>query len=155
VDADVHAVPAGVDQPSLDLDEVADTQWLVEPDAAGVHGDVGRVARPLGDEDVCRLVDPAHDDAAVHLAAPVDVGRRGEEPQDDPGRGARVGVGLLGHGRGDLRPQLDAADRGLLLGLVLLVTVGQLTDGGRAAVVVDGDEDHEALGGGFQPTPAR
>ena len=31
------------------------------------------------------LVDPPHDGAAVRLAAPVHVGRRGQEPQDDPG----------------------------------------------------------------------
>ena len=69
-------------------------------------------------------------------------------------RGARVGVGLLGHRRRDLSAQVDAADGGVLLREVLVVTVGQLGDRRRAAVVVHRDEDHEALGRRLQLVPA-
>ena len=82
---DVHRRAPGVQQPGLDLDEVADPQRPVEPHAAGEDRDVAVAAGPAGREHVRGLVDPAHDDAAVHLAAPVDVGRRGEETHHDPG----------------------------------------------------------------------
>ena len=78
----------------------ADDDGPVEADP----GDVGRDdlrAGPVGSAHVGRFVDPPHDSAAVDFAAPVDVGRGGEEAQRGAGGGALCGVAFGGHGAFD------------------------------------------------------
>ena len=110
----------GEQQPGLDLDEVTDAQRSVEAHPTGVDGDVGRASGPPRRQHVGGLVDPAHDDAAVHLAAPVDVGGSGEEAQHGPRCGAGVAVGLGRHRGRDLDAQVDAALTALSCQLAVL-----------------------------------
>ena len=85
-------------------------------------------AQPLGGQHVRGLVDPAHHLAAVHLAAPVHVGRRGQEAQADAGCGTGLGVGLGGHRVLDAGPHLDPPQH---VGLLPLVEVVDRLPGGH------------------------
>ena len=94
---------------------------LVEADAARVHR-CGAFTGPLHRAGHAGLIDPLHGGAAVHIAAPVDVGRLRQESVDRARCGGVVRVGLLQHGRLDGLAQVDAGDRGgfhaaLLIGL--------------------------------------
>jgi hypothetical protein len=91
VHADVDAAPAGVDEPCGDFDNVTDDDGPVEADPGDVGADDLGLG-PLCAADVGRFVDPAHDAAAVHFAAPADVGRGRQEPQGGMRCGALRGV---------------------------------------------------------------
>ena len=74
----MHASAPGVKQSRLHLNQVSNQHWPVESDATGIHGNTV-LSAPTDGTHICRLVDPAHDRAAMNLASPVDVCRGCEE----------------------------------------------------------------------------
>ena len=101
---------------------------------------------------VTRLVQPPHEDPAVDLAAPVDVGGCGKEPQ---GRAmsARLAVPVLRRDQGfDLLAQLHSPARFGLGGPQHRPRRIPLRHLDGAPVVIDRDKDHPALEGVLDTT---
>ena len=80
VDREMHAAGAGMHELGRDGHQVADAHGRDETDAADGDGHAV-LAAPADRGGIADLVDPFHHHAAVHLAAIVDVGGFGEEPE--------------------------------------------------------------------------
>jgi hypothetical protein len=111
VNTDMHAGRPGVNQMGLDLDKVTYPQRPIEAHRTGEDRDIVRALGPLRSEHVRGLIYPAHHDAAVNFAAPIDIGWRSQEPEQRAGCRAVLGVRLSTHGRFDLSPNALQPDQ--------------------------------------------
>ncbi|MCY1374991.1 hypothetical protein D9M69_623690 [compost metagenome] len=140
----MHSLGAGVHKARLHFHDVAYQQRPVETHPAGKYRH-GVFAAIPGRANIGGLVDPLHDDAAVHLAAPVHIRRGGHEPKDHPFRRAGVRVLLRIHGLDDVLADLDP--RQGVVALLGLLRSGrfELRDGDRFTVRAHGHKYHHAL----------
>ena len=144
MDRDVHALGSGVDQPGFHFHHVANQQRPVEAHPAGKHRHRVHPAVPRGAH-VGRFVDPFHDDAAVHLAAPVHIRGGGHKAQDHVLGSSGVGIFLSAHRLDNVLTDLDPRQRMVPLFDFLRRHRLELRHRDGLAVLADGHEDHHAL----------
>ena len=144
MDSDVHALRPGVDQPRFHFHHVADQQRPVEAHSTGKDGHRVHPAVP-GGADVGCFVDPFHDDAAVHLAAPVHIGGCGHKAQDHILGGPGAGVFLSAHRLDDVFADFDPRQGMVALFDFIRRHGHKLRHGDRLAVLAHSHENHHAL----------
>lgn len=74
----MHAAGAGVNDTTLNFNQMPDVHRFIKSDAAYIHRNAVAAA-PIRRAGKARLINPFHDHAAVHFAAEIDVGRLGEK----------------------------------------------------------------------------
>jgi hypothetical protein len=96
MDCYVHASCASVNEARFYLYKVADVNWVVEMNAAGICSH-GVALAPRGRARSCGVINPAHDDSAMSVSAEINRGGCREEPERDLGRGAGFCIALATH----------------------------------------------------------
>lgn len=150
----LHGTRISADNPGVGFNEIPNLDRPIEPDSARIDRHSAMTSEFHRAGGGC-FVDPCHRGAAVDLAAPVDVLGFRHKPGDQL-RGRRLlRIRLFQHLVFDGFAQVDAGEGGVADPDLFIRGGGPGGDGDGFSVLVQGDEDDQAVAGAAEGAVAR